>query len=171
LQGEHDDVNFNDSVGEFMLEGLNEEADEGNEILVRFDLNLDGILTVSAVERDTGLEKRLTLENAITRFRVASHDDAKARLAEVFGDSAPGGEAQTPDAAATVTRDADSPVGRSDELVAKARRLITQAAPEDADEIRELIDGIQKAESSGDGEGLRDLAERLEDMFFYLEDA
>ena len=48
-QGEHDDATFNQQVGDLLLQGLNEEAEQGNEILVRFQLNLDGILTVTAV--------------------------------------------------------------------------------------------------------------------------
>jgi len=34
-----------------------------------------------------------------------------------------------------------------------------------------LIDGIQQAQSSSDRESLSDLAERLEDLLFYVEDA
>jgi molecular chaperone DnaK len=171
LQGEHEDVNFNDSVGEFMLEGLDEQAEGGSEILVRFDLDLDGILKVTAVERDTGLEKQLAIDNAITRFRASSHEEAKAKLAEVFRDDLSGGETPTAeDVAASGEIAADSLTQQATELVAKARRLISKAATEDADEMRELIDGIQQAESSRDRDSLRDLAERLEDLLFYVED-
>ena len=69
LQGEHDVATLNESVGEFMLEGLNEEAGEGSEILVRFELDLNGMLKVTARERDTGLSKEVTIDDAITRFR------------------------------------------------------------------------------------------------------
>lgn len=171
LQGEHEDVNFNESVGEFMLEGLDEEAGEGNEILVRFDLNVDGILTVTAVERNTGLEKQLRIENAVTRFRVSSQEGAKAKLAEVFGDRADGGPVEAGgEAVEPGTPDVDPLLGLATELVGKARRLIAQAATEDADEMRELIDGIQQAASARDQHSLRDLTERLEDLLFYVED-
>jgi molecular chaperone DnaK len=171
LQGEHEDVNFNESVGEFMLEGLDEQAEEGSEILVRFDLNLDGILKVTAVERDTGLEKQLQIDNAITRFRASSHEEAKAKLAEVFRDDLAGGDTSSAeDVAANGEGTADSLSRQATELVAKARRLISKAATEDADEMRELIDGIQQAESSRDRDSLRDLTERLEDLLFYVED-
>ena len=67
-QGENENVRFNQEVGGFMLEGLADAA-QGNEILVRFDLDLDGILKVTALERVTGLQEQLTIDNPVSRFR------------------------------------------------------------------------------------------------------
>ena len=66
-------------MGEFLLDGL-AEVDRGNEILVRFDLDLDGILKVSATERATGRQKQLTIDNAVTRFRARNRQEALARV-------------------------------------------------------------------------------------------
>jgi len=133
LQGEHEDVNFNESVGEFMLEGLDEKAEHGNEVLVRFDLNLDGILTVTAIERDTGLEKQLKIDNAITRFRASSQEEAKAKLAEVFQDDLGGADALAAGSVqATSESEADPLAEQATDLVAKARRLLSKTATEDA---------------------------------------
>jgi len=169
LQGEHDDVSFNESVGEFTLEGLREDADVGNQILVRFDLNLDGILTVTAIERETGLEKKLKIDNVITRFRASDQSDAKSRLADVFGESPVDDDAALVDPA--VAEETSEAEPAYNELVTKARRLIAKAATEDADEMRELMDGIQQAQAAGDQESLNDFVERLEDLLFYVEDA
>ena len=70
-QGENEDVRHNQFIGEFLLEGLS-EVDAGNEILVRFGLDLNGILKVTAEEHATGLQKQLTVENAVSRFRRQS---------------------------------------------------------------------------------------------------
>ncbi len=70
-QGENEDVRHNQFIGEFLLEGLC-EVDAGNEILVRFGLDLNGILKVTAEEHATGLQKQLTVENAVSRFRRQS---------------------------------------------------------------------------------------------------
>ena len=83
FQGEDDDVRHNDPVGEFLLDGL-AEVDAGNEILVQFDLDLDGILKVSAIERSTGRQKQLTIDNAITRFRADNRQEALARVEATF---------------------------------------------------------------------------------------
>ena len=70
LQGEDADARRNQSVGRFLLEGLDEQAARGSEILVRFELNLDGILTVTAMERATSLSHKLVIQNSITQFRA-----------------------------------------------------------------------------------------------------
>ena len=62
-------MRHNDSGGRFLLEGL-ANVDQGNEILVRFDLDLDGILKVSATEQATGRQQQLTIDNAVARFRA-----------------------------------------------------------------------------------------------------
>jgi molecular chaperone DnaK len=84
FQGEHADVRNNQMVGEFTLEGL-AKVDQGNEILVRFDLDLDGILKVAAVERNTGLEQKLVIENSASLFRAKNVDgDSSSRLNKAF---------------------------------------------------------------------------------------
>ncbi len=170
LQGEHEDVTFNESVGEFLLEGLDDQAEEGNEILVRFDLDLDGILMVTAIERDTGLEKQLRLENAITRFRESDREQAKTKLDEVFGEPSPVVELQALQQEALAAA-SDQLVERSDQLVAKGRQLVAQASPEDAQEIQSLIESIEQAQSSDDRERLQALTGQLDDLLFYVEDA
>ncbi|MDA1049104.1 MAG: Hsp70 family protein [Planctomycetota bacterium] len=174
-QGEHDDATFNEQVGELLLEGLADDAEAGSEILVRFRLDLDGILTVAAAERDTGLEKQVTLENAITRFRASSREEAKAKLAAMFSDSnaeAFGSEsllsAASPDA---VGDDDGAEASLVAELLAKARRLLANAPSEDADEMRELITALQEATASGNTDRAVSIADQLSDLVFYLEDA
>ncbi|MDY0165956.1 MAG: Hsp70 family protein [Thermoguttaceae bacterium] len=171
-QGESEDVRLNQQVGSFRLEGLDEEAEQGNEILVRFQLDLDGILTVTAVERRTGLEKQLRIDNAVTRFRAKSQAEAKAKLAAMFCDS---------DAEAFVDHSiTDRPqevdpnrelFDETGELIAKARRLMQEAAAEDAAEMQKLAGELQEAVSRGDADGVRDIREQLDDLVFYLQDA
>ena len=77
-QGESDYVWNNQFIGEFLLEGL-AAADAGNEILVRFNLDLNGILKVTAEEHATGLQKQLKIENAVSRFRRESNQGEKEK--------------------------------------------------------------------------------------------
>lgn len=85
-QGEHNDRRLNERVGECALEDLADVA-EGNEILVKFTLNLDGVLHVTARERATGNENRITIDNALQRFDNEHAADAKARLHDAFESS------------------------------------------------------------------------------------
>src|SRR5438067_8070269 len=78
-QGESDDVRRNHRVGKFMITGLAPVA-AGNPIVVQLDLNLDGMLKVSARERATGLQKQVTIENALAQFEREEQEQARNRL-------------------------------------------------------------------------------------------
>ncbi len=171
-QGENKDVQFNQSVGGFRLEGLDDEAEEGNEILVRFQLDLDGILTVTVVERNTGLEKQLRIDNAITRFRAKSQTEAKTKLAAMFKD--PNEETFVDRSITETSRASDvdqALLGEANELIAKARRLAQEASAEDAAEMRKLVGELQEAVTRGDAGRLQQVREQLDDLVFYLQDA
>ena len=172
FQGENADVRLNQSVGGFLLQGLDDEAEEGNEILVRFQLDLDGILTVTAVERKSGLEKQLRIDNAITRFRAKSQDEAKAKVAAMFGDS----NAETfVDHAITLGANAADPnqslFDKASEMIDKARRLTSEASADDAAEIERLTAKLREATTQRDADLVRQLVDQLDDLVFYLQDA
>jgi len=168
FQGEDEDVRHNDPVGEFLLDGL-AEVQRGNEILVRFDLDLDGILKVTATERTTGLEKRLVVDNAVSRFRAKNREEALARVAAAFESST---------SAPLVPRDADtdlSPelkqtIGSCEELISKAERIAPGVNPEDAAEMRELAGQLRTAILERSQAEMEELLPKLEDLVFYLED-
>lgn len=172
FQGEDEDVRRNQFIGGFVLEGLDESADAGSEILVRFDLNLDGMLNVTAVERRTGLEDRLTIKNAITEFRAEGHDEARAKLAEIFGDrTSPVSAARHP-----VPEESPLPEGERTaikeaiQLIAKATNLLPQVGEEDVQEIQELIEQLEDAIANHSLLDVDRYRERLEDIVFYLQD-
>jgi len=185
LQGEDEDAQFNEPVGDFLLEGLNEDADEGSEILVRFDLNLDGILTVTAVERETRLEKKLQIDNAITRFRAGSRAEAKSALGTLFGDTVQqasetephetsmGGVSSSEPFSDTAAQDsgAQDTAAIASPVIAKARQWIGQAPQEDAEEIRELVSALEAATASQETDRVSQVEKQLEDILFYLDDA
>src|SRR5438309_2400603 len=62
-QGDDEDALNNILVGDFRVEGL-VAIPEQNEVLCRMRLDLDGILEVTAVEKQTGKSKHLTIANA-----------------------------------------------------------------------------------------------------------
>src|SRR5262249_43300447 len=85
-QGESDDVRNNSRVGRFLIQGL-APVPAGNQIVVQLDLNLDGILKVSARERATGLQKQITIENALAQYVREERDAARERLDELWGEA------------------------------------------------------------------------------------
>src|SRR5262249_34190155 len=85
-QGESDDVRNNHRIGEFMVQGL-ACVPAGNQIVVQLDLNLDGMLKVSAREKATGLQKQVTIENALARFERDEQALARERLERLWEDA------------------------------------------------------------------------------------
>ena len=66
LQGERELVNGNKSLGNFRLDGI-PEAERGiPQIAVTFDIDVDGILSVTAKEKETGIEQSVTIQGAST---------------------------------------------------------------------------------------------------------
>jgi len=176
FQGEEEDARHNEHVGGFLLEGL-ADVRQGNEILVRFDLDLDGILKVTATERATGLEKKLTIDNAITRFRASNRREAFARLAAAFDATAGPPPAETdPDDPLTAAQPDLPPelretAAKAHELIAKAEQLAPGVNPDDAEEMLELTDKLRTAITGHRRAEIDDLLAQLEDLVFYLQDA
>jgi molecular chaperone DnaK len=62
LQGERDQAKFNKSLGQFNLEGIRPAPMGQPQIEVKFSLDADGILTVSAMDKDTGKSQDITIQ-------------------------------------------------------------------------------------------------------------
>ena len=62
LQGERKQASFNKSLGQFNLEGIQAAPRGMPQIEVTFDLDADGILHVSAKDKQTGKEQKITIQ-------------------------------------------------------------------------------------------------------------
>ncbi|WP_100641821.1 molecular chaperone DnaK [Alteromonas facilis] len=62
LQGERKQAQGNKSLGQFNLEGIRPAARGVPQIEVTFDIDADGILHVSAKDKDTGKEQKITIK-------------------------------------------------------------------------------------------------------------
>jgi molecular chaperone DnaK (HSP70) len=157
-QGENSDALENIKIGEFRVSGLS-RAPAGNPVILDLALDRNGILQVSAREKKTGLERRITIDNATSRYDREQLDEARQRIGALFGDqeqaaSVGGGAA------------ADSAV---DALLARASAKLEQTGEEDRIEIIDLIESIRDARRSGDSSALEDARNQLQDLLFYLE--
>ncbi len=182
FQGENQDTRYNTLVGEFLIEGL-AEVPAGNQILVRLDLDMNGILKVTATERATGLAKHVVIDNAMERFRQRHRSDAVDRLEAVFG--AVTGPARPmpalmgpdqdddlePDIGDDLDPDLRQAIEHAEALAAKASRVLPQANAEDAKELRAMLDDLRSAIESEAEDRIRSIIREVEDLVFYLEDA
>jgi molecular chaperone DnaK (HSP70) len=157
-QGEHEDALENTKIGEFFVEGLS-KAPAGNPVIIDLALDRDGILQVSAREKKTGLERRITIDKAMSRFDQTQLDAARARIGSLFE----GREDITDIEGETETGSA------LDELLAKANAKLDIAGAEDRAEIIDLIEAVRDAKSNGDDAALEDGRQQLQDLLFYLE--
>jgi molecular chaperone DnaK len=64
LQGERELVAGNKSLGNFRLDGIPAAARGVPQIEVTFDIDVDGILSVKAREKETGVEQAVTIQGA-----------------------------------------------------------------------------------------------------------
>jgi len=156
-QGENEDAEENIKIGEFRVDGLS-RAPAGNPVILDLALDRDGILQVAAREKNTGLERRITIDRAMSRYDQPELDEARQRIGALLGkreDVEPAGEEATN---AVV-----------DALLSKADAKLDECGEEDRAEIIDLIEMIRDARSTGDHAALEDARSQLQDLLFYLE--
>jgi molecular chaperone DnaK (HSP70) len=162
-QGENADALENIQIGEFRVEGLS-KAPAGNPIILDLALDRDGILNVSAKEKNTGLERRITIDRAMSRYDKDELHDARQRITDLFGsedaDQMPGSSSGTTGAPT------DGPVAT---LVAKAQAKLDEAVDEDRAELIDLVEIIRDCQRRSDLAGLDVARKQLTDLLFYLE--
>ncbi|MEN8216538.1 MAG: Hsp70 family protein [Pseudomonadota bacterium] len=162
FQGEELDALNNIQIGEFLVEGLS-RVSQGNPILLTLELDLNGILHVSAKEKNTGLEKSIVIDNAISRFEEAEMEAAKERIKEIFGEDGDGAVIADQE---TNTHHA---VVQARALVEKAERVLEDASPEDQEDMVNVIELINDAIAKEDLAALKEPMDQLSDILYYLE--
>ena len=155
FQGENSDALENIQIGEFQVTGLS-KAPAGNPVIIDLALDRDGILQVSAREKNTGLERRITIDKAMSRYDRAQLEEARQRIGGLFGKP-------------EEVEGSDVANGPDDALVAKAQAKLEEAGEEDRTEIIDLIEAIRDAAGSGDAATLASARSQLQDLLFYLE--
>ena len=159
-QGEETDALENIQIGEFRIEGLS-KAPAGNPVVLDLALDRDGILHVAALEKNTGLERRISIDKAVARYGAAELQQARDRIGSLFGqddtDVAMEGDAASFDNAELAA------------LLDKASAKLDTVGDEDRHEMIDLIETIRDARASGDAASAEQARAQLSDLLFYLE--
>ena len=161
-QGEDPDALNNINIGEFTVENLS-KVPSGNPIILQLSLDLDGIMQVSAREKNTGLEKSIRIDNAISRFREGELEAARERVDALFSQQEP-----HVSEAGAVSTPRQTKV-KAEALVEKAERMLDEAAPDDREDIIGLIETIKDALTKDNFDALPKAMDELADILFYLE--
>ncbi len=165
-QGEDPDALNNVKIGEFRVEGLL-DVGAGNVITLTLGLDLNGILQVSAQEKDTGLEKSITIKNALSQFEGSTLDTAKQRINSLFGqmDSSiiehESFEEEKEEVAPEITA--------ARQLIAKAEALFDTVSSEDKEDMVDIIETLTACIEAKDIKGLDEPVAALNDIIYYLE--
>ncbi|MDD2658533.1 MAG: Hsp70 family protein [Methylococcales bacterium] len=157
-QGEDPDALNNIKIGEFLIEGL-QDVEAGNVITVTLALDLNGMLHVSAQEKATGLEKSITIKNAISRFEHGALDTARHRINKLFGQNE----------SIRVVKNEAPEIVEARKLIAKAEALFDITSNEDKEDMIDLIEDINSAIEAGLDDRLQEAAAKLADIIYYLE--
>ncbi|MCI0461348.1 MAG: heat shock 70 family protein, partial [Gemmataceae bacterium] len=176
-QGESEDVRQNHQVGRFVIGGL-APVPAGNQLVVQLDLNLDGMLKVSARERATGLQKQITIDNALARYEREERDTARERLEELWTEL---DEEDEEDAVETGVesglpelvpgpREGQREAVQARALLEKAERLLPTVQPEDRQELERLLERVRTALTDRQWHRVTEACNELADILFYLED-
>jgi molecular chaperone DnaK (HSP70) len=168
-QGENPNALDNILIGTYNLD-LSPRQPPHSPVVIKYELDLNGILKITAIEKNTG--KRITgvIENAFSQLSDDGVSLSKSKIDYVLEVKSP---ADMPDDDADSDREAvvesGTAGGEFQELITNARALLEEAASEDSDEIINLIEDIKTQVEEGDLDGARKSAEALEDILFYLE--
>ena len=153
-QGEDEDALKNIQVGEFIVEGLT-EAPANSPILLKLELDLNGILSVSAIEKSTGLKKSITIDNVISRFEVDEMQEAKERIQQIFGETVED------------INEEEKTIKQAKVLIEKAEQLLDNA--KDKEDMVDMIEAINDAITADGSKILTESMEQLSDIIYYLE--
>ena len=159
-QGENPDALENIKLGEFRVEGLS-KAPAGNPVVLDLALDRDGILHVAAREKNTGMERRISIDQAVPRYGAAELQEARERIGSLFGQDA----ANALDGADEAGL-ADAEVAA---LLEKASARLNTAGDEDRNEMIDLMEMIRDAQAAGDAAAFEQARIQLTDLLFYLE--
>ena len=190
-QGEDPHALNNILVGRFLAEGFS-RVPAGNEILCRMDLDLDGILRVTATEKRTGLAKQITIAGATTAMSESDMAQARRRMQELFGaedeevdfdeevdcdedddDEVIEVEASNISAdgsAAGADRDRRVQISEARALLERSRRVLDKMTAEDREEAIALHEQIEEALKTAQWQPLHAAMTTLADLLFYVEE-
>ena len=166
-QGDSTNAMDNVHVGEFMVEDLDESARGSTPVLLNMCLDLDGILTVTAIEQHTGLSKSVVLDDVLSAMSEDEMANSRDKIRQLFGDD-DDEEEEGKDLEKT------SPTPEQDDsglnkIMARAQQLRGNLDDEDQKDLDEAISDAQKAMKSDDKEALSTACETIEDILFFVE--
>ncbi|HEX2957421.1 MAG TPA: Hsp70 family protein [Chitinispirillaceae bacterium] len=173
-QGESASASANTFIGKFLIQGLS-DIPAPNVILLNLELDLNGMLKVTATEKSTGLSKTVMMD---TKKPQASNNTNASEnlftgLPEMEGIDFDSGTESTDEdfISSDNSSDGNDLLIQAKSLRKRAEKLLgSNINKEDAEELKDLLEKSREAVASGETGLLSDYNASLEDLVFYLED-
>ena len=158
LQGEREMANGNTTLGRFSLDGIAPAPRGIPQIEVTFDIDANGIVNVSALDKGTGKEQHITITSS---SNMSKEDiDRAVREAEKFAEEDKKQKEQV-----EIKNRADSMVFQSE----KTLNEIGDKLPEsDKEEVKAAIEKLKETIKGGDVDAIKADTEALEQAFYRL---
>ncbi len=130
LQGERPMAKDNKTIGRFVLEGIRPAPRGVPQIEVSFDINADGILNVSAKDKDTGKEQRIRIE--------ASSGLSESEIARMRE------EAKANEAADTAAKERAEKINKADSVIFQSEKQLKEFEDKLPADKKQTIEGALK---------------------------
>jgi molecular chaperone DnaK len=151
LQGERDMAADNKTLGKFILSGIPPAPRGIPQVEVTFDIDANGILNVSAQDKATGKEQKITI--------TASSGLAKEEIEKMKKDAESHAEEDKKRREAIETKNmADTMIYTAEKLLKDAGDKVSEA---DKKAVQEKIDTLKKLKEGDDAEAIKKASEEL----------
>ena len=163
-----------------------------NEVLCRMNLDLDGILHVTAIEKRSGLSKHITIARALAAKSDAEIAAARKRLEAVYAtrqddeeleeewdenggtvEIAGEGDTETIPVLALTSSANEGPWGaavtEARQIVERSRKLLDRIHEEDQEEVIDVNQAIESAIEAQDSTALDNALHQMRELLFFIE--
>ncbi len=158
LQGEREMAAYNTTLGRFVLDGIPAAPRGVPQIEVTFDIDANGIVNVTAMDKGTGKEQHITITSSTN---MSQEEIEKAvRDAEKFAD-----EDKKQKEAVEIKNRADSIIFQSEKTLGEIGDKLPDS---DKEGVKAAIEKLKATVSGGDTEAIKADTEALEKEFYAL---
>ncbi|MBN1592176.1 MAG: Hsp70 family protein, partial [Candidatus Coatesbacteria bacterium] len=160
LEGESKIASSNTRLGTFILDGIPPGPPGSQTIRVKFDIDNNGILTVTATDLETGKLNQIVIEASKTRLSDEEIVRAKENLDELTEETSGSDKSALPD----TFREAMA-------LITRAEGMEFRVSDMEVKKLRELIHELEMGISLNDTKSVMEKSDELSELLFDLEDA
>jgi len=177
LQGNHKKATRNTSLGEFVLTGITPKPKGESVVEVIFDYDVNGIVNVTARDRDSGAKRNIVIKQSKERMGSDDKESARERVANVaFAPSSSRGSTRDDDT--LPTRSTREQAGKSSAQIEAefylndARDFLNDKGGSIPDNMRSQIEDTVRQLESAISENSEDKIDKLSDtLLMQLSDA